>query len=76
MTDQQVHGLGTKLLRHQFDKSKGLTHRESWLLDACISELEWRARADRRRGIASCTCQLCFGPFEDGHYDGGPSAGV
>lgn len=65
LADQALHGLAGKLQRLEHEPQASFTSHQDWLLDACISELEYRAREDRRRGIGACTCCFCFGPFED-----------
>jgi hypothetical protein len=65
-SDGALHGLAGKLARLEHTPEADFSDRQSWLLDACISELEWRARRDRRDGISSCTCAFCFGPFPEG----------
>lgn len=66
LADTPLHGLAGKLSRLETTPGEDFSPAQSWLLEACISELEWRAREDRKRSITSCMCQFCFGPFEDG----------
>lgn len=64
LTDQALHGLALKTQR-SFEVG-WISDRQEWMLEACISELEYRARRDARAGIKACVCQMCCGPFDDG----------
>lgn len=61
MSDQQLHGLGGKLVREE--RYGGISERQSHLLDSVLSELEYRTRRDLRAGMRSCSCELCMSPF-------------
>lgn len=61
MSDQQVHSLTGKLDR-DFRYGNPFSDPQDWLLNACIAELQHRARRDRRDGIKSCVCEWCCGP--------------
>lgn len=59
---RQLHGLTQRLI-NDFS-TVGLSERQDWLLDACLSELSYR----RRRATnpwTSCHCELCFLELED-----------
>lgn len=64
LSDTATHALAGKLARDSKYCAEFSSH-QSWLLDACISELEYRARRDRRDGIRSCSCEFCCEPFPD-----------
>jgi hypothetical protein len=57
MTDRQVHQLCGRLMGKA---TRGpITLPQEWLLSACFSELEFRARRDLRAGITPCSCAWC-----------------
>jgi hypothetical protein len=58
MSSGELHGLALRLiaLYHQDRCSSP----QMWLMDGCISELEYRARRARRSSwLAPCRCELC-----------------
>lgn len=59
LPDRQVHGIAGRLA---LLRPNGLTSRQEWLWDACISELEYRRRHHTRNGtvLAACSCWLCI----------------
>lgn len=58
MDQRNLHALCHSLIR-QFHTQK-VSDAQIWLMDCCISELEYRARRARRRGWAwPCRCELC-----------------
>lgn len=60
MESRNVHALAFRL-RNRF-MVEGISSAEEWLLDACISELEYRRRrALRARSWSACACELCKG---------------
>ena len=61
--DAALHALTGKLDREL--RYGDATARQEWLWGACLSELEYRGRRDRRDGIACCTCRYCMSPFPD-----------
>lgn len=63
LEDRALHGLALRLRRKFWEGDS--TSAEDWLLDRCISELEYRSRRAARNGTAGCFCEMCQGPFED-----------
>lgn len=57
--DKGLHAVTFRMQRQR--ATVGLTAKQEWLWDACISELEYRRRQARPmwRG---CHCELCFDP--------------
>lgn len=63
LDQRQLHGLAFKLRR--LASTEGLSDRQEWLWDACVSELEYRWRRDVG-SVWLCACELCIPPFPDG----------
>lgn len=61
LSQTQLHALAGRLCR--LYRTEGLSEQQDWLLDCCISELEYRQR--RTSVWLRCTCELCMSPFED-----------
>lgn len=70
LADIPLHGLTGKLAR--VERWGDGSEAQGWLLGACISELEYRARRDRRDHITPCACQWCCEPFPDDDDQGEP----
>lgn len=60
--DRALHGLAFRLIREQ--RTRDLSAHQEWLLDAIISELEYRRRHSPRPAWA-CSCSLCVPPFPE-----------
>lgn len=60
LTRPQLHALAVRLQRLYHDQL--LSPSQEWLLDACLSELEYRHRSSKAL-LDRCWCQLCFTPF-------------
>lgn len=56
----QLHGLAGRLVNLYTEQS--ISVRQELLLDACLSELEYRHRSERRL-TRRCWCQMCVPPF-------------
>jgi len=69
MDSRTVHKLAYRLWR--LWSHEGISDKEEWLLEACISELEYRQR-NRQQGWRLCGCQFCCTPFPDVDPDDGP----
>lgn len=58
MDRDALHSLTRRLLREQFDR--GISRGQDWLLNALISELEYRHRRESRgTEVRACLCDLC-----------------
>lgn len=62
MPQDRLHVLALSLRRR--GSAEDLTERQEWLWRACISELMYRRRRERRTW-KTCSCELCIPPFED-----------
>lgn len=62
MSHRDVHAVAIRLLnsQHFADWTPG----QRWLWEALVSELEYRRRSARWPD-RKCSCELCFGPFDD-----------
>lgn len=58
----QVHAIAIRL--QHLMTLQDVSDRQDWLFDACVSELEYRHRAERV-WWKRCSCALCIPPFPD-----------
>jgi hypothetical protein len=63
MHEAVLHQLALRFIR-QYQEGR-ISPAQTWLMDCCISELEYRARDARKYSWkAPCRCELCARPGE------------